>query len=93
MSSSLSSFPTEYAVPSARRLDRLSRSGKIQESEALEQRLTGGSKSTASKIGFCNIGRQGAKVVRASSSDALSVASLGLNGNPYAEKKDLQHAF
>ena len=77
MSSSLSSFPTEYAVPSARRLDRLSRSGKEYRD---------------ANAAF-NIGRQGAKVVRASSSDALSVASLGLNGNPYAEKKDLQHAF
>ena len=40
-----------------------------------------------------NIGRQGAEVVRASSSGILSVVPLGLNGDPYAGTKELQHAF
>jgi putative transposase len=89
----LRGVPIIYINP-AYTSQRCSRCGSIHKPNGKRFRcLTCGHVEHRDANAAFNIGRQGAKVVRASSSGILSVIPLGLNGNPYAEKKELQHAF
>ena len=98
-----SSLTTGYSVPNTRRSNRLSCSGKNPKSGLYRLFRTRFSDfglastniiddKTKGTFGF-KVRRLGAKVIRVSGSDSLSVLSLGLNGNPYAGKKEMQHAF